>query len=500
MKAASFRFFQSGVVLIAVVFILLFFYTALLRLRYPYDLDFVEDSMLMQSLRFADGQPVYLPPNADFNPHVYMPLFFWLGAILFKIGGPSLVSLRLISFAATLATTSLIYWIALRESGLRWIAIACAGLFLGGYRINGFWYEIARVDSLFVALMLGGCALAIYAGNSNWRLILSAALMALAAFTKQTGFVVAIGLALYLLTKIRRRAWIFLLTFDVMTIVPLFVLNWSTHGWFFYHIFYIGSADPVEIRRLINFLTKELFGVMTGLSLLTLLVGMLGIRQSGPKVLREQPWLIAIGLAVVISGLGRMRVGGNLNNRMPAYALLCIAPALWIQMFPAPLSRDDENPKANQLPWQSWIVVILILVQFVMGRYDPKHFIPTSSMRKSGDRLLQEIGSVNGPVLVMMHPYYALMAGKEPSSQIATIWYVRHRGELPLPNDFVLRIQGHYYSAIISDESFFETQPDLHQLLTTHYAPTKVLSSGGAPPTITGVVVRPKLIYLPKRK
>jgi 4-amino-4-deoxy-L-arabinose transferase-like glycosyltransferase len=499
MKAASLRFFQGGVVLIAVAFIALFFYTALPRLRYPYDLDFVEDSMLMQSLRIADGQPVYLSPNADFNPHVYMPLFFWLGAILFKIGGPSLVLLRLISFGATLATTILIYRIALRESGLRWIAIACAGLFLGGYRINGFWYEIARVDSLFVALMLGGFASAIYAGNSNWRLILSAALMALAAFTKQTGFVVAIGLSLYLLTKIRRRAWIFLLTFDAMTLIPLFILNWSTNGWFFYHIFYIGSADPLEIRRLINFLTKELFGVMTGLSVLTLLAGILGVRQSGPKVLREQPWLFAIGLAVMISGLGRMRVGGNLNNRMPAYALLCTAPAIWIQMSPVPLSSGEEILKESQIPWRNWIAVILMLVQFVMGRYDPKRFIPTSAMRKSGDRLLQQISSVEGPVFVMMHPYYTLMAGKEPSSQIATIWYVRHRGELPLPNDFVSRIQNHYYSAIISDESFFETQPDLHQLITTYYIQTKTLSSTQAPPTIIGVVVRPKLIYLPKQ-
>jgi len=86
MKAASFRFLQSGVVLIAIIFIALFFYTALPRLLYPYDLDFIEDSMLMESLQFAQGQPVYVPPNADFNPHVYMPLFFWLGALLFKIG------------------------------------------------------------------------------------------------------------------------------------------------------------------------------------------------------------------------------------------------------------------------------------------------------------------------------------------------------------------------------------------------------------------------------
>ena len=102
MKAASFsfRWLQSGVVLIALIFIALFFYTALPRLFYPYDLDFLEDSVLMESLQFAQGAPVYGPPNADFNPHVYMPLFFWLGALLFKVSGPSLPLLRSISFGA----------------------------------------------------------------------------------------------------------------------------------------------------------------------------------------------------------------------------------------------------------------------------------------------------------------------------------------------------------------------------------------------------------------
>ena len=99
----------------------------------------------------------------------------------------------------------------------------------------------------------------------------------------------------------------------------------------------------------------------------------------------------------------------------------------------------------------------------------------------------------------MLHPDYTVLAGKEPSSQMATLWYVRHRGELLLPSDFVGRIQNHYYAAIISDESVFETQPDLQQLITTYYIPTKTLTSGQAPPTITGVVVRPKLIYLPKQ-
>ena len=223
MKAASLRLPQSGAVLVAVFFIVLFFFTALPRLLYPYDLDFIEDSMLMETLQFAQGQPVYVPPNADFNPHVYMPLFFWIGAVLFKIGRPSLELLRMISFGSTLATTILIYWIALHESRQKWIAIACAGLFLAGYRINGFWYEVARVDPLFVALIVGGLTLANYANDSNRRLILSGIVMALGAFTKQSGFILAMGFTLYLFMKIGRRAWFFLIPFSGLTVIPMLI-------------------------------------------------------------------------------------------------------------------------------------------------------------------------------------------------------------------------------------------------------------------------------------
>ena len=149
MKAAIQGIPQNLVILVAVTFSVMYFVTALPRLFYPYDLDFLEDSVLMESLRVANQQSVYIAPNADFNPHVYMPLFFLLGGILFKLGGPSLSLLRSISFGSTIGTTFIIYKIAKHESGLAWVAIACAGLFLGGYRINGYWYELARVE-LFI--------------------------------------------------------------------------------------------------------------------------------------------------------------------------------------------------------------------------------------------------------------------------------------------------------------------------------------------------------------
>ncbi len=102
-------------------------------------------------------------------------------------------------------------------------------------------------------------------------------------------------------------------------------------------------------------------------------------------------------------------------------------------------------------------------------------------------------------MLVMMHPYYALLAGKETSTQIATMWYVRHRGEMPLPADFVDRIKTQYYSEIISDGSSFETEADISALVATYYHPAETLGYDDAPFTNTGVVVRPSLVYLPRR-
>jgi hypothetical protein len=193
--------------------------------------------------------------------------------------------------------------------------------------------------------------------------------------------------------------------------------------------------------------------------------------------------------------MGRIRVGGNLNNLMPAYAFLCLSPALLIHEN----IIGEQIGKSMSVQSRNWILASLMLFQFALGFYSPAKHIPTLAMRLGAGRLIQQIASIPGPVLVMMHPYYSLLAGKDPSTQIATLWYVRDRGALPLPDDFVNRIKNHFYSAIISDESFFETQPDLHALINKYYFPAETLGSSETASTDTGVVVRPKEIYLPNQ-
>ena len=119
-------------------------------------------------------------------------------------------------------------------------------------------------------------------------------------------------------------------------------------------------------------------------------------------------------------------------------------------------------------------------------------------MQQSGDRLIATIAAEDGEVLVLMHPYYGWLAGKRPSAQIAAMWHARERGTLPLLPDFVARLESHYYAAIISDNSLFETGPELQELLETYYTPAETLTLDEAPPTLTGMMVRPEILYRPK--
>ncbi len=470
-----------------------YLYVAFKRITYPYDLDFIEDNMLMQAIQVSLGKPVYVPPNADFVPQVYMPLYTLLGGWIFKVIAPSYVPVRLLSFSATIVTATMVFSISRRISGNRGIAFCTAALFLAGYRTTGGWYDLARVDALYVMLTLAGAALLAHGKENRFRLPLAGFMLALAFLTKQNGLFFALVIAIYLSFTTGWQASAFALPFVLVSVLPVLYLDQVSGGWFSTYVFKIAYLSPIDFHRVAATLKDDLFGSMIGLTILFVTAGISLIWHERGKSMLLEPWNWFIGAALFISIAGRASVGGNRNNLMPAYTFLCIAPAL--------AARETRLWQDSwQVPARSGLFV-LILVQFILTSLIPKYpfgFIPTSSMKSAGDRLIQHIASVEGPILVLMHPYYALLAGKQPSVDIQMLWHARLRGEEPLPEDFVTRIRRHYYFEIISDESFFETQPDLDKLISTYYTRTETLTTSQAPPTITGVVVRQKVIYLPK--
>lgn len=319
---------------------------------------------------------------------------------------------------------------------------------------------------------------------------LSAVMLALSFWTKQTGLLFAMGLGLYLLFTAGRRVWPFGLVVAVLTLLPYLWLDRVTGGWFSYYTIRIASVNPFEAGRLFRYITGELFGVMSGLSIMALGAGLLALRRAGLRLLREQPWLLVIGLMAVVSGVGRASVGGNLNHLMQVYPLLCLAPALLWREWQAQL---DLLPH-----WRTGLLVGLVIAQFALGIYYPPRYVPTPAMRESGDRLVARLAATEGEVLVMMHPYYAWLAGKEPSAQLVPLWHGLERGSLPLPPDLVTRLEQQYYAIIISDNSLFETEPELVGLLETYYFPAETLSPAESPPAPTGMAARPQQLYRPR--
>ena len=494
-QARKWLFLEGLAWIVAICYGGFYLYVAFRRITYSYDLDFIEDNMLMQAIQVSLGKPVYVPPNANFVPQVYMPLYTVLSGWIFKLIAPSYLPMRLLSFSATLYSAILIFLISRRLSDHTGIAFCAAALFLAGYRTTGGWYELARVDALYVMLTLAGAALLAHGKEHRCQLPLAGFILALAFLTKQNGLFFGLVVLLYLLFTIQWRALAVAIPFALASILTILYWDKVSGGWFSIYVFKIAYLSPIDDQRVIATLKDDLFGSMAGLTTMFVVAGISLIGHKRGKSVLMEPWNWFIGAALLISIAGRASVGGNRNNLMPAYTFLCIAPALAAREIR--LWRDSWQDLARSG------LFFFIIVQFILTSWIPKYppgFIPTSSMKSAGDQLIQRIAGVQGPVLVLMHPYYALLAGKEPAVDIQMLWHARLRGKEPLPDDFVNRIQNHYYAEIISDESFFETQPDLQKLIAMDYVQAELLNASQAPRTNTGVIVQPKRVYVPKEQ
>ena len=114
--------------------------------------------MVTSVWRVAHGYPLYTKPTLDFVPYLYAPLYFYLAAALTKVVGAGYASLRLVSILGTLGTFGVIYALIHGETRSRLAGLAGAGLYAACYYPLQGWFDIGRVDALFMFLFL----LAIY--------------------------------------------------------------------------------------------------------------------------------------------------------------------------------------------------------------------------------------------------------------------------------------------------------------------------------------------------
>ena len=488
------RWLCASVLLVLAAFALVFLAVALVRARYPFDLDFLEDDVLLEAWRFAQGLPVFVPPNADFVPHAYAPLYMLLSAALFKLAGPAYLPMRLLSMAATLASAGVLYAGGRLPGCRRSIALLAPGLFCAGYALTGFEYDLARVDALSIALMLAGTLAGIGGAQSRRRRVTAALLLALAFFAKQTALVFGPAMALYLLVSARRQAVDFLVVYSLAVALPLGAMHGLTGGWSTTYLVVVPQADPVSLDRVASYIRHDLARSLGPLCAILALAAVARRQRRLPFGAGGGAWLLFTLLAIFISGWARARLGGNANSLMPAYAFLCLAPAIalgdteaWQTLRPALKSALTAG------------VYLIVVLQCALGLYSPASEMPTLAMQQSGERLIAALRQAPGPVLVVEHPYYALLAGKAPGVALTALWHAGGRGSTLLPADLRQRFRDRYYSMIVGDEgTYLEVEALMAEAWRDTYAPAQALGALDAPPTLDGLVVQPRYLFMPK--
>src|SRR5450432_2416616 len=85
----------------------------------------------------------------------------------------------------------LISWWVRSETDDTVAGVAAAGAFSATYATTGFWFDVVRVDSLYLLLVLGAYALVRF-GDSRRAAIATGVLLAASFFAKQSGIALAV--------------------------------------------------------------------------------------------------------------------------------------------------------------------------------------------------------------------------------------------------------------------------------------------------------------------
>ena len=131
-----------------------FLFISLSRIVFPFTLEWMEGGSFVQVSRILAGQSIYMRPSFEFIPQIYPPVYFYLSALVSTLLGNSFLSLRLVSILSTLGILYLIFILVRQGSGSTLAGILASGLFCATYQLSGHWFDIARVDSLALALLL----------------------------------------------------------------------------------------------------------------------------------------------------------------------------------------------------------------------------------------------------------------------------------------------------------------------------------------------------------
>lgn len=480
---------------VSVLYVLVFVVMAFYRVPYPFELEWMEGSSVDHVRRVLAGQPIYAEPSVEFGAYIYTPLYFYISAAVSLVTGVGFTPLRLVSFLATLSCFGAIFALVRRETGGVIVGVVAAGMYAACFRIGGAWFDVARIDTLFLCWSLWSVYTLRFAETKR-GFVLAGVLLGLAFFTKQSGLIVFLALALYLLLTDWRRILWFALGFGVI-VVPHVALMLVLHGWWYwYYVFLLPSQHPLLTSIYASFWRQDLFGLLPLVCSLAVLYLVVCFARWEKK--RLLLYGAMAGGLLTTAYLSRLHEGGYDNVLLPAYAALAVLFGLGLHEV---LRWLDERP--NVWRHRAAIAVYgLCLLQFFALIYNPLAQIPTSADYNAGLHLENTLAQIDGEIFMPDHAFLLSRVGKPTHIHrhaLLDIERTTHdQVRAALFNDVRRAFEEQRFAAVVLD---YPLHPYLQEALETYYEPTTpVFTEPDIFFTVTGMVTRPHMVYLPKNE
>jgi len=408
---------RRGVVAAAWLFVLSFIVLSMKRISYPFQLEWMEGGSLEHVHRLLERQPIYGPPDLEFTPFIYTPLFYYLGAVNASWLGEHLFALRIISFIASLGTLLCLFLIVRRETGDVFSGSLAAGLYAATFHLCEGWFDLARTDSLFLCLVLWASYLLRF-GTSFVMRTMAGFLIFLSFFSKQVGLLACIPFLCHETLRFPKRTWGAWVGLGGSLLVSTLWMNFQTDGWYVYYCWELPRQHRWAWHMLFHFLTKDT------LIPLTVAAGMALFHLS--RVL-NRPWrdpgwhAVCLAVGLILAALtSRLHSGGYVNVLMPAYAGIALLFGL-AESNLKPVHISSQGPEKGL---HRMLFVVLCMTQFLSLVYWPGAYLPSKEDRSAGRYVQAVIKDVEGETFCPGSGYLASRAGKASSVHPMALWDV----------------------------------------------------------------------------
>ena len=484
---------RSGTLLIAMAYIGLYLFLAWFRVRYPFELEWMEGGSVEHVRRLLAGQQIYVAPSLDFIPYPYPPFYYYVSAAAARLCGLKLESLRLVSMIASLIAFVTIFLFVKRETGNGYAGGLAAGMFAATFRIGGAWFDIARVDSLFLMLLLIGLYIVRFQ-TAYAPLVCAGLLFSLAILTKQTALIVTAPVIGYVALTDWRKAVVVTAVIGLVVGGSTLALQQVSGGWYKYYVFDLPGHFTARIVRssILSFWSEDILshlGIACGLAVAGI-VGALSVGKKGGVF-----YCLMMAGMLLGAWLPRIQSAGYDNTLMPAHAGICLS-------FGIGVHRVMEYARRWSLTDRAVVgisVYSLCVLQFGALFYSPRKQIPSDRDITAGRALVATLDRIPGRLFMPYHsgcyvPELRERCGSAQQMAIQDILrFGGEEGRAILTADYEKAIAERRYGAIVMDGggSFFQAEFE-------KYYEKQQLDLGGRDVlwTYTGYKTRPEFIFL----